>query len=121
MSVKLERITRTFLRIIGGDSLPEPTLEEKAAVMRIITKPSGILPKDVAGYKKQRLNSIFPTTTSTTHPLSMSALQLLLKHMSMEKSYQEELARQKELTPEQLNAEVIADAQKKAKEWGLLS
>lgn len=91
------------------------TLKEEADVRRILGEPANISSKDVGSYIKEKLDAAVLSTVGSH--LGGNAIASTLQ--VGEDALQKELERQRNLTPEQLTAEVIADAKIKAEKWHL--
>lgn len=114
LGVKIKQVGKEFVGKIGNLARGH-TLEEETYIRRVLCDPSSVSPDDVGKYLRRKLNS---AVLSAVHPLLGGNATILGLEVGAA-ALQEELERQKGLTWEQLSAEVIADAQKKAKEWKL--
>lgn len=91
------------------------TLRDEASVRRIILYPNTISFSDIGRYKKSKLDSaaLLAVSPLMGDNAPTSALR------AGQAAVQKELERQRNLTPEQIIAEVILDAKDKAKKWKL--
>ncbi|MDO8620697.1 MAG: hypothetical protein Q7R31_00210 [Candidatus Levybacteria bacterium] len=103
----VSNVRKTFAEKVR-DIMRGHTIAEEASVLRMLS--GNISPEDIEKYKEKQIRS-------ATLPLPPSFVAS--NHSIIADSVLEEIARQKTLTPEQLVAEVAADARQKVKQWKL--